>query len=225
MANRNFMSQKMFTGHAYPVLIDCNFIVDSTNGNGLGIRSLKGPYVSNVFMHTTQTPATGSPNPAAGVILIQLTDNFNRSLTGFRSVISPVSGTPVKIDNAALTPGVAYTITTLGDASTATWQGVGLPTGVTPAAGVSFIATSAGGSGNTSSSRVETSVASGLVQAELVGDPNLSIAPNPGANQGYGASFIVQCYNGSGTITAPADGTVISLAFLLNNSSVSLQGE
>lgn len=36
-----------------PVLIDCNFIVDPANGNGLGIRSLKGSMVKNVFMHTT----------------------------------------------------------------------------------------------------------------------------------------------------------------------------
>lgn len=38
-----------------PVLIDCNFIVDSTNGNGLGIRSLKGQGVANVYMNTTNS--------------------------------------------------------------------------------------------------------------------------------------------------------------------------
>src|SRR5271170_4295227 len=36
-----------------PVLNDCNFVVDSTNGNGLGIRNLKGDSVRAVYMHTT----------------------------------------------------------------------------------------------------------------------------------------------------------------------------
>jgi hypothetical protein len=36
-----------------PVLIDCNFEVDGTNGNSLGIRNLKGSGVRNVFMNTT----------------------------------------------------------------------------------------------------------------------------------------------------------------------------
>lgn len=50
-------------GHFYsnitqPVKIDLNFVVDSANGNGLGIRSLKSNgYVDNVFMHTP--PLTG----------------------------------------------------------------------------------------------------------------------------------------------------------------------
>jgi hypothetical protein len=36
-----------------PVLIDCNFIVDATNGNSLGIRNLKGSGVRAVYMNTT----------------------------------------------------------------------------------------------------------------------------------------------------------------------------
>ena len=43
MANRNFANSRMYTGHVMPVLLDCNFVVDSTNGNGLGIRNLTGP--------------------------------------------------------------------------------------------------------------------------------------------------------------------------------------
>lgn len=227
MANRNFANSRIYTGHVMPVLIDCNFVVDSTNGNGLGIRSLKGPYVQAVYMHTSSTPATGNPNPASGTIVVQLQDNYSRSYTGFNAIVSPVSGSDVKIDNSAMTAGVAYIITTLGDASLAKWQAIGVPIGITPAVGVSFIAASNGGAGNTSTSRVQTTAAtgSGIASIETVGDPNLSIAPAPSAGQGYGASFILQCHDYAGALAAPADGSVISLVFELSNSSITINGE
>lgn len=210
-----------------PVLIACNFVVDSTNGNGLGIRSLKGPLVSNIYMHTSATAAAGNPNPASGTIVVQLQDNFNRSLSGFDARVSPVSGSALKIDNSALTANVAYIITTLGDASVAAWHTLGVPAGVTPATGVSFIAASVGAGANTSSSRVMATAAAGtgICSIETVGDPNLSLSPDPTANQGYGGSMILQCRDYAGAIGAPADGSVISLAFYLSNSSVSVQGE
>src|ERR1700691_3539946 len=94
MANRNFANSRMYTGHVSPVLIDCNFIVDSTNGNGLGIRSLKGPVIENVFMHTSAPLAgSGNPNPEPGVIVVQLADNYNRYLGGFSGEVSPL-GSP-----------------------------------------------------------------------------------------------------------------------------------
>lgn len=227
MANRNFANSRLYTGHVMPVLIDCNFVVDSTNGNGLGIRSLKGPYVANVFMHTSASPLAGNPNPASGTIVVQLQDNYSRSYSGFDAKVSPVSGSALKIDNSALTQGVAYIITTLGDASAAAWHALGVPAGVTPAVGVSFIAASVGAGSNSSSSRVMTTAAagSGICSVETVGDPNQSIAPDPSAAQGYGASFILQCRDYAGAIAAPADGSVISLSFYLSNSSVLIAGE
>jgi hypothetical protein len=44
---------RLYSFGAQPVLIDCNFVVDATNGNGRGIRNLKGQGVQNVFMHTS----------------------------------------------------------------------------------------------------------------------------------------------------------------------------
>lgn len=56
MANRNWASGgKIYSMHIKPILLDCNFVVDSTNGNGLGIRSLKGPCISSVYMHSAAT--------------------------------------------------------------------------------------------------------------------------------------------------------------------------
>lgn len=239
MAGRNFANSRIYTGHVMPVLIDCNFIVDVANGNGLGLRALKGPYVQNVFMHTSSTPGAGNtnpatpniavvnPNPASGTIIVQLQDNYNRIYSGDHSIVSPLSGSALKIDNAVLTAGVAYVITTLGDASAAKWIAIGVPAGVTPAIGVAFIAASNGGSANVSSSRVMASAAAGssVASLEAVGDGNLAIAPNRLAPQGFGAQFILQARDYAGALVAPADGSVISLSFLLSNSSVLIQGE
>lgn len=222
MANRNYPNSRMYTGHFMPVLLDCNFVVDSTNGNGLGIRSLKGPYIANVFMHTSSTPAGGNPNPASGTIVVQMQDNFNRSFCGFNAVVSPLSGSALKVDNSALTAGVAYTITTLGTTTVTAWHTLGVPAGVTPAVGVSFIAASVGAGGNTSTSRVMATAAagSGVATFETVGDPNLSIAPDRTTGQTYGATFIIQCRDYAGALVAPTDGSVISLSFYLSNSGV-----
>ena len=108
---------RLYSFGAQPVLIDCNFVVDSTNGNGLGIRSLKGQGVANVYMHTSATPAAGNPNPAAGYALVQLSSNYNRYLGGFSGLVSPVTGSPLAINASALTPGVAYIIASPGHAA------------------------------------------------------------------------------------------------------------
>lgn len=227
MANRSF-TRSFYSLEEYPVLISCNFIVDSTNGNGLGIRSLKGPGVKAVYMNTSATPATGNPNPLAGTILIQLQDNYNRSLSGFDAKVSPVSGTPIVVTAAGahLVPGTAYIIVTLGTTTTAQWHSLGVPVGVTPAVGVSFISGSLTGIGTgTGAVEVTAATGTGIASIETVGDPNLSIAPYKASGQGYGAYFIVQCRDYAGAIAAPAAGSVISLSFYLSNSSNTVQGE
>ena len=193
-------------------------------------------------MHTSATPGAGNsnpqtpgiaitnPNPAAGTIIVQLQDNFNRLLTGGHSVVSPL-GTPVKVDlsDAALTIGVAYVITTVGDATAADWLAIGLPAGVTPAVGAAFIA-AATGHGTASVTRVAPTAAAGsnIFSIETVGDSNMAISPSISA-QGFGAQIILQCRNDSSSdapqIATPADGTVISLSFLLSNSSIQIAGE
>lgn len=237
MANRNYPNGKsIYIPHVKPVLIDCNFVVDSTNGNGLGLRSLKGPMVQNAFMHTTATPGAGNsnpnslnvpvinPNPASGTIIIQLQDGFNRSLSGITAIVSPVSGSPLLVASAGLTVGVAYIIVLLGTTTTAAWHALGVPAGVTPAVGVSFIAAATSALG-TGAVEITAAAGSGIATIETVGDPNLSLSPNPSVNQGFGAQLILQCRDYAGAIAAPANGTVISLSFYLNDSSVTVQGE
>jgi len=179
--------------------------------------------LSNTNTLTAPTP----PLAATGVLVVQLTDAYYRSLTGFSAIASPVSGTPLKIDNSALTPGVAYIITTLGNSTQATWTALGVPAGVSPAVGVSFIAASNGGSANVSTSRVMAPaiVGSGVNRIETIGDPNQSVNPNPSAQQGFGSQFIFQCRDYNGNPVLPVAGSVISLGFLLNSSSITVQGE
>lgn len=226
MANRNWASGgKIYSMHVSPVLIDCNFVVDSTNGNGLGIRSLKGPAVQNVYMHTSASPAAGNPNPSAGSIVVQLSDNYNRSLSGFSAIVSPVSGSPL----TSTTNHIPVIIVSLGTAtaaqSLADFQAKGLPLGITPAVGVSFVPTASGVIGHSAAVEIAAAAGSGIMSIETLGDPNLSIAPDPSQNQGFGAQFILQCRDITGAIANPADGSVISLSFYLNNSSVQVQGE
>ncbi len=127
-------------GHFYsnivkPIKIDCNFIVDPANGNGLGIRSLKSNgFIRNVFMHTSATPGTNdnytNPNPASGYALIQMKQNFNYYLGGFNGFVSPTTGSTIAISGSGLTahnpyiiasvgavPAAKFTITTVADVS------------------------------------------------------------------------------------------------------------
>lgn len=108
-----------------PVWIDCNFIVDATNGSGLGIRSLKGGGVQNVFMHTSASPGKGkngylNPNPAPGYALIQLNNNYSKYLGGFSGFVSPLAGSNIAINSTALTIGNPYVIVSAGVGSAGT---------------------------------------------------------------------------------------------------------
>lgn len=225
MANRNFSSGgKVFSMHVKPVLIDCKFTVAATAA--LGISNLKGPTVSAVYMHSTHATPVG-PNPAAGTIVVRLQDNYQQLLAFRTSITSPSSGSDVKIDNSAMTAGVAYTITTLGDATAAKWHTIGVPAGITAAVGVSFIAASNGGAGNTLTSRVQATATSGsgIAQIEMVPTSSGDIAPNPSVNQGYGAQFLLQCYDYAGAKANPADGSIVHVEMYLGDSSVLVQGE
>ena len=218
MANRNWLSNKMYQMEAYPVLLTCNFVVDSTNGNGLGIRSLKGGAVKNVYMNTSATPAAGNPDPENGIIMVELQDNYNRSLMGFHAIVSKTDGS----SQTSTTAGRASVIVSLGTATTAQWVARGLPVGVTPAVGVCFVATTSGVIGG--SAAVQRPQASGVVSIEGCGDSNLSLARANSMVNGGGV-LILQCLDSTGARVAPADGCVIALGFYLSNSSVTVQGQ
>lgn len=353
---------KFYSFLSKPVELDLNFVVDSTNGNGLGVRSVKGQGVANVFMHTSATPAKGpngylNPNPAAGYALVELEYNYTRNYGGPLNIIAPLTGSNLAINASALTLGLPYVIVSVGHgaagsatiqpvadvagnlaskyfllydnygntfaiwfsvsgvgvrpslgpaaadgaiglhyvqqsivtgdtaatigadlvitiaalqsgisgvfsftaAGTTTvtvtstqnlplsgppadgvsplntgfafalvnfttnlsdWQHVGVPQGVVPAVGVSFIATAIGYStGGGSTGLVKAVGVSGIDHAEGIGDSNLSLSPVPMGGSPNSGGWILLQFMLDGTVTAPADGTVIAMSFLLEQAT------
>lgn len=105
------------------------------------------------------------------------------------------------------------------------WQSVGVPKGVVPAVGVSFIATATGYStGGGSTGLVKLIGSSGICGVEIIGDPNMSIAPIPmsgSPNVGgwillrfMGPSFAAGAYTPLGTNSKPTftvkNGTILA---------------
>lgn len=228
MANRYFY-RTLNTLHPVATLIDCNFIIDSTNGNGLGVRSLKGPGVASVIGYST-VPAA-SNNMSAGNFMIRFQDTYFRYFGGFSGFVAPNSGTTNV--TAGLTKGKAYVIASVGTTTTAQWQFLGLQVGILPAVGVAFVASTA--SVGTGSGIVIAPSTSGVLSVEVLGDPNTTIvstSPPPfGAIAGNPGGYVIVQTMGlppSGQtpiLTQPADGSVFGLSFYLSNSSVLVAGE
>lgn len=219
----------MNAGHFYsniakPVDINLNFIVDSTNGNGLGIRSLKSNgYVKNVYMATSASPAVGSPNPQAGYALIQLAGNYNVYIGGFSGQVIPLASTGL----TSTTATHPYVITSLGTTTLAQWQAAGVPLGFVPAVGLSFIAKASGAIGGTAT--VGAPGVPSTTVVSVVGDPNKTIAnSNSSANSGMQLLIQFSAATNSSTTTliaaAPADGTVIGMTIRLDASSTTVDG-
>lgn len=195
-------------------LIQCSFIVDSTNGNGLGIRSLKGYGVQNVYMATSATPASGNPNPLAGFIYVQLTAPAAQYISGTYGFVSPVSGTPINI-TSGVTARQPYVIVSLGTTTAAQWQAIGLPATVAPAVGAAFVATVTGNGVGTGVVEVPATAGSGIGRLEAIGDPNQTLLTTDGSGGLMLMQLLAPTSSGSTTVipSAPAAGTVIGLTF------------
>ncbi len=202
-------------------MVDCQFKVDDTNG--LGITGLKGQGVQNVFMHTSTTPSSGSngllnPNPNAGIIQVQLADNFYKLYQFGASFHAP--------NGSATTSSVASVInviTVLGTATLAQWQTVGLPKGIVPAVGVSFVATTSAVIGGSAQTAVVAAAGAGIDHIEHQGAADLAPIPQGGSPH-YGGFLYLSCYKNT-VLTAPAAGTIIRLSFYMSQSSVVVAGE
>lgn len=292
MANRRY-NQFYYTPHKKAVQVDCNFVVDVANGNGLGLRSLKSPgsAIAQVFMnssaaftgtsHTSVTvdgiasgtsslavgmpvqgsgiPAdttiasivssssitlsaatsssttgsityqgVGSPNPAAGLIMVKFADNFNRYFFGTSGFVAPISGTPINVTTGT-TRGLAYTIASLGTTSTAQWQKLGLPVGIVPAVGATFVAISTTTATGTGVIEVPAATGVGAIyNIEIIGDPNQTIISKAGSvlGQANGTQIILGCYGATDSATttakllAPADNSVIGMSFVFSSSTM-----
>lgn len=239
MSNRRYETQFMHSFSRKPVRLGCKFQVSS--GNGAGVVAVAPPTqpagfgqpnpsnllfgkgISSVLGYST-APAAGN-NMAQGNIQITLQDNYYAFLGWSWDVIETVTGSAVNV-TTGLTLGKIYQIVTVGTTTTAGWQFLGVPAGITPAPGVAFVAATASvGTGTGTVKAVgNAGVPYGL---ELAGDPNLTINP-VGQTQGFGGGpagyLLLQCWKptDSATTTAvlaqPADNTIFNLNLFLEGA-------
>jgi hypothetical protein len=182
--------------------------------------------------------APGSPRPATGLIYVTFEDNWTYYYGGFSGFVSPLSGTPISISTgSSLTVGNAYTIVSLGTTTAAQWQAVGVPIGtlqgnlvlgqntLLPTIGTTFIATATSGSG-TGVVEASAIAGSGVDHLEVIGDPNQTITSKSPMifGKGSGAYMVLQAFSG-GTLTAPANGTVIGMTFYFSNTVITVKGD
>jgi hypothetical protein len=219
--------KSFFTNIKEPKEVNLSFVVASANG--LGVTSVKSNgYVENVFMHTSIAPAVGNggftnPNPANGVLIVQLRNNFNTFLSAVTTVSSPLAGAAL----TSVTAASPYVITSLGTTTAAQWVAKGYPIGFTPAVGGAFIASATGAIGGTGTVKVPG--VSGVLDLEMVGDPNQTIS-NSAIASNAGAKIIMQFLGAtSSSVTtpiaaAPADGTLVGVKLYFDGSSVSVDG-
>lgn len=207
MANRSWANTgKMFAPHVMPVLLDCNIVIGSTGAVG----TVVGPGISSVV------------RLAAGTYKIIFQDDYNK-LFGVQAMIkAPVTGSNVAA--TALNPTTVYEITAMGTTTQANWETAGVPSGVTAAVGVAFLA-AATSSGNGTAKAIGVS---GIDSVEVVGIPN-TMLQNSGVS--VGGYVVVQCLGATSSsvttqvATDPAAGSILYLQMYLGNSSVVVQGE
>jgi hypothetical protein len=104
--------------------------------------------------------------------------------------------------------------TTVSDTNLADWQAVGLPSGLTPTVGQSFIAKSTGAGASTGT--VIAPGVSGVGSIEVIGDPNQSFAPQPQGGSPFVGGWILVQFLQNGSVATPASGSVIGMSFYVD---------
>jgi len=144
------------------------------------------------------------------------------TLTAVSTKAGPLPGGP-----ADGIPATGFTFAvTVSNTNGTNWRAVGLPSGVEPTVGASFIATSTGQStGGGSTGLVQAPSLSGINSLEVIGDPNASMSPIPrGGSPNVGGWVMVQCLS-NGVPTAPKDGSVCGMSFVVEAASTTIAGE
>lgn len=206
---------------AKPMSTWLSFTVLATNGTGVTSTKSNG-YVEYVFMHTSTTPSsTGSflnPNPSSGYALISIKNNAFNSFVGVRGTVSaPATST----STTATTANSPFVITALGTATLAQWQAVGLPAGMTPTVGQSFIATTSATIGG--SATVGVPGVSNVGAISIVGDPTTMVG-NRNIASNSGAQIMLLFQDFAGAAVAPTASSIVRLELVYDGSSVTIDG-
>lgn len=213
--------------------------------SGVGIApTVPGTIVVPVSIATNATAANittalstviaALPSPVSGVFSFTTSGGGGSTLTVTSTANVPLAGPP----QTGSIAGTAWTFaTTVSNTNLQNWQTVGVPQGVVPAVGVSFIATASGQStGGGSTGLVVAPGVSAILSIETIGDPNQSIFPIPmGGSPNHGGWVLIQflaptisgsAYDTPMIPTAPANNTVISMTmFLEQGAEVGGNGE
>jgi hypothetical protein len=207
MSNRRF-TQFFLTPHAKPVLLNVDIPIGATGAVGTLANN---------------TGITSVTRTAAGTYKILFADNYNKCLGMDWDCWSPNSGSSILVTTGT-TSGVVYVITIVGTTTTAGWQTLGVPVGITPAVGVAFKAIATTTTTGTGAIQVQAAAGSTLVDVEVIGNPNTTINPTGvGAGAGYIIVQTLAATNSSTTTlvaTDPANGTQLQLSFYFNDSSL-----
>lgn len=204
MANSR-LNQFFYTKHGKPVLLDVDIPIGATGAvgtlsGGAGIKSVA--------------------RNAAGIYQINFVDNYSKYLGGIFEVWSPNSGSSILVTTGT-TSGLTYVITIVGTTTTAGWQTLGLPVGITPAVGVAFKATAT--TTTTGTGAIQVQSVSGIVACEVIGNPTLTMYPTGlGSASPYIILQTLAATNSSTTTliaTDPANGSTLSLAFYFSDGS------
>jgi hypothetical protein len=182
-------------------LIECNFLAGASGA----VTNLAGTGVASITKLAT------------GTYQINFTNAYQRHLGTEVNAYSPGTGSTAA---TALSAGTVYTIATLGTTTAAGWQAAGLSASVTPAVGVSFLATGAG----TGTGTCTTPSVSGLVDSEIVGNPNTTLG---NSSTPYIIVQLLAPTSSSVTTpvpTNPATGTTMTFQFWMRSSSLAGAG-
>lgn len=182
----------------------------STNDSAATIGTKLAVILNGLLAQQLLTPAAPGPGvfsfTASGTTTVTVvnTDAANYQLPGGPS------------DGVLAPTGFAFAFT-VNDNNLADWQAVGLPKGVLPVVGASFIATSSGHGSSTG--LVRTPSVSGITNVEVIGDPNTELGPIPmGGSPNNGGWILVQ-FLANGLPTAPTDNSVCGMVMYLEFGS------
>lgn len=164
--------------------------------------------------------------PSGVASTFSFTTTGTTTMTATSTANLPLPGTPA---DGTVPTGFTFA-TTVSNTNLTNWQTVGVPKGVVPNVGVSFIAQATGQStGGGSTGLVVAVGVSAILSIETIGDPTQSLSPIPMGGSGHDGGWVLIQFLGptiSGSAydtpmipTAPANNTVISLTMLLEQGS------